>query len=59
MDACFIRVDDNVSKGDEVILFGGQVSVDDVAKRLSTISYEVICGISKRVPRIYKKGGIR
>ena len=43
--------------GDEVILIGSQgketISADDVAKLSDTISYEVICGIGKRVPRAY------
>lgn len=55
MDACFVKVDDIVSCGDEVTLFGGLVSIDDVAKRLNTISYEVVCQVSKRVPRLIKK----
>ncbi|MFP4177130.1 MAG: alanine racemase [Acholeplasmataceae bacterium] len=56
MDACFVRVDDTVRKGDIVTLFGGIVSVDEVAKRLDTINYEVCTSVSKRVPRIYRKG---
>lgn len=55
MDACFIKVDQNVSVGDEVTLFGGMIKTDDVAKRLKTISYEVVCLVSKRVPRIIRK----
>ena len=43
--------------GDEVTLIGSQdnenISTDDVAKLADTISYEVICGIGKRVPRVY------
>lgn len=58
MDACFVRVDDTVQVDDIVTLFGGLISTDDVAKRLSTINYEVITNISKRVPRIYTKGGM-
>lgn len=57
MDACFIKVDETIEVGDEVTLFGGLISIDDVAKRLSTINYEVTCLISARVPRIYTKGG--
>lgn len=47
--------------GDEVVFIGeqqdAQISVDDVAQKLNTINYEVTCMISKRVPRIYKRGG--
>jgi len=56
MDACFVKVDDTIEKNDLVTLFGGIVSVDEVAKRLSTINYEVCTSISARVPRIYQKG---
>ncbi|OEF95877.1 alanine racemase [Desulfuribacillus alkaliarsenatis] len=47
----------NIQRGDEVVLFGKQsnqqVTVDDIAKQLNTINYEVVCAISSRVPRIY------
>ena len=43
--------------GDEVIIYGNQESesirIADVALKLKTISYELTCSISKRVPRIY------
>jgi alanine racemase len=55
MDQMFVRVDNTVSKNDEVILFGGLVSIDEVAKRLDTINYEIICDVTKRVPREYIK----
>jgi len=45
--------------GDYVTLFGGDTSVttDYIAKLAGTISYEIVCAISKRVPRLYKKDG--
>lgn len=47
-----------VSVGDEVVLIGEQstkkISVEEIAKQLNTISYEVTCGISYRVPRVAK-----
>ena len=47
--------------GDEVVIIGPQgqarVSADDIASWAGTISYEVLCGISKRVPRLYLKNG--
>ena len=43
--------------GDEVILIGEQYSEDDMAHDVETIGYEIVCGISKRVPRQYKYGG--
>ena len=47
----------NVSVGDEVILIGsdGDLSVDAdyIAKLTGTISYEILCGVGKRIPRKY------
>lgn len=47
--------------GDDTVLIGGSgpeaIRVDDVARWAGTISYEILCGISKRVPRIYRGGG--
>ncbi|MBQ6847805.1 MAG: alanine racemase [Clostridia bacterium] len=40
--------------GDEVILFGKELSVDSLAEICGTINYEIICNISPRVPRILK-----
>ncbi len=61
MDMIMVDVTDlpKVSVGDEVILMGGQgsqvVGVDELAKKCETIAYEIFCGISKRMPRIYKE----
>lgn len=50
--------DDHVQVGDEVVLIGRQgrasMSADDLAERLDTIPYEVVCGIGPRVPRFYR-----
>lgn len=43
--------------GDLVELWGGHVSVDEVARHAGTISYELLTGITARVPRIYDHGG--
>jgi alanine racemase len=49
--------DDRVEAGEEVVLIGHQgaerISADELAACLGTISYEVVCGISERVPRQY------
>jgi alanine racemase len=47
---------DGVSEGDEVVLFGKELRAGELARLSDTIHYEIICGISKRVPRIIKKG---
>lgn len=59
MDQCMIDITEcgDVKVGDEVILIGESSGVsnnaDEIAKLLGTINYEVLCMISKRVPRIY------
>ncbi|RRD39717.1 alanine racemase [Leptotrichia sp. OH3620_COT-345] len=40
-------------KGDIVEFFGENISAVEVADICGTISYEILCGISQRVPRIY------
>jgi alanine racemase len=50
-----------VAVGDEVVIFGRQggneITVYEVAERCGTISYEITCGIGKRVPRVYVEDG--
>lgn len=59
MDWTLVDVSDvkNVQIGDEVILIGGsgscRVTAEDLAGILGTISYEITCGISRRVPKIF------
>lgn len=43
----------NVEEGDEVIVFGEALPVEDVAKWADTIPYEILTGISQRVKRVY------
>lgn len=40
-------------EGDEVIVFGEELSVNDVAKWAQTIPYEILTNISQRVKRVY------
>jgi len=42
-----------VKEGDEVIVFGESLPVQNIANRLNTIPYEILTGISNRVKRIY------
>lgn len=59
MDQCMIDVTeiDGVKVGDEVILIGEdgdkKFTADTIANLIGTISYEVVCMIGKRVPRVY------
>jgi alanine racemase len=49
----------NVKVKDEVVLIGTQnglsVTAEEIAQKERTISYEVTCGISRRVTRVYEK----
>lgn len=62
MDMIIIDVTDveGVSVNDEVVLLGKQgkecINLHEIASWAGTISYEILCGISKRMPRIYKTG---
>ena len=44
----------NVCRGDEVLLFGKDLPVEELADIMGTINYEVVCGVSSRVKRIKK-----
>lgn len=63
MDQCMIDVTEvkDVKIGDEVILMGSDGSLkfdaDNIADLLGTISYEITCMVSKRVPRVYIRNG--
>ncbi|MEG1305350.1 MAG: alanine racemase C-terminal domain-containing protein, partial [Oscillospiraceae bacterium] len=60
MDQLMLDVTDvEVNEGDEVIFFGGTspISLDNVAVIAKTINYELMCGISRRVERVYVKNG--
>ncbi|OGC11460.1 alanine racemase [candidate division WOR-1 bacterium RIFOXYA12_FULL_52_29] len=59
MDMSLVNVGSaNVEVGDEAVLIGRQggegLSADEMANLEETISYEVVCSIGKRVPRVYK-----
>ena len=62
MDAFMIDATDmKFSVGDYVTMIGregdDEITADDVARTCGTISYEILSGISKRVPRLYKEKG--
>ncbi len=60
MDLTIVDVTDvpDAELGDEVILLGEQnglrISAEDLAEEIGTISYEIACGVTNRVPRIYR-----
>jgi len=59
MDQMMVQLDGvpDAQVGDEVVLIGSQgheaIHADDLAELWGTINYEVVCGVSARVPRIY------
>ena len=61
MDQCMLDVTgiEGVTEGTEVTVFGADhgafIGVDELAEQAGLINYEVICGLSRRVPRIYLK----
>lgn len=63
MDQLMLDVSDidDVSQGDVVTVFGRDedkyIFVDELAKCMDTINYEIVCLVGKRVPRLYFCGG--
>lgn len=57
MDLVTIDVTDvaGAAVGDEVVLLGDGITAEELAAKLDTISYEVFCNVSKRVPRLYRE----
>jgi len=54
MDMCMVDITGcNVHEGDEVIIFGKEQSVIDLANMLETIPYEIFTSVSTRVKRVY------
>lgn len=59
MDMIMVDLGENspVKAGDEVVLMGRagseSVGADEIGGLIGTIPYEVLCGVSKRVPRVY------
>jgi alanine racemase len=63
MDQMMVDVTDipNVQIGDTAVLIGRsgdeEITVDYIAGLMGTLNYEIICGISRRTPRIYYRDG--
>ncbi len=54
MDMCMINLNGiNASIGDKVVIFGEENPVENMAKALDTITYEVFTSVSQRIKRIY------
>ncbi|KPK22127.1 MAG: alanine racemase [Dehalococcoidia bacterium SM23_28_1] len=63
MDMCMVDVSGipDVAVDDEVVIIGRQgedeISAEEVAELCGTISYEILCGITTRMPRLYLRQG--
>jgi alanine racemase len=59
MDMCMVDLTDlpNVKTGDEVVVFGEGNPIEKMASTAGTITYELLCAVSKRVPRVYIENG--
>lgn len=59
MDYLMLDVGDvpEIAVGDEVTLMGTDVRVEELARKLGTIPYELTCGLGKRVKRVYVASG--
>jgi alanine racemase len=56
MDMCMIDATDlpGLKPGDEVTLFGEGLPLEEAAELAGTITYELLCAVSSRVPRVYR-----
>ncbi|MGE6257928.1 alanine racemase [Heyndrickxia sporothermodurans] len=61
MDQCMIKLPSPVPVGTKVTLIGKQgeqsITMDEIAKKLETINYEIPCLTSTRIPRVYLQNG--
>jgi alanine racemase len=63
MDLTMVDATDveGASLGDEVVLMGRQgteeITAEEIAEKIGTISYEVLCMVGKRIPRVYLRCG--
>jgi alanine racemase len=54
MDMCMVDITGvEAEEGDEVIIFGPERPLQELAKEMGTIPYEVLAGLSRRVKRVY------
>jgi Alr-MurF fusion protein len=54
MDICMVDITGiDAQEGDDVIIFGDQYSIIDMAEQLETIPYEILTSVSARVKRVY------
>jgi len=44
----------DIKVGDRAVLWGCGLPIDEVAEKSGTISYELMCGVTERVTKLYK-----
>ena len=56
MDMCMVDLTDlpDVQPGDAAELFGPSADLNILSRAAQTIPYELLCSVSKRVPRVWK-----
>lgn len=64
MDQMMVKADeaaDNIKPGDTVVLFGdyetNMPTAEGIGKLIDTVNYEIVCAVSRRVPRYYIETG--
>ncbi|HIR84550.1 MAG TPA: alanine racemase [Candidatus Galloscillospira excrementavium] len=57
MDLCMVDVTDvpEAAVGDTATLWGPELPIEEKADAVGTIQYELLCGVSRRVSRIYRE----
>jgi alanine racemase len=56
MDICMVDITGiDAHEGDEAIIFGEKITINELAEKLETIPYEILTSISPRVKRVYFK----
>lgn len=54
MDMCMVDITNiDAKEGDEVIIFGKDLSIIELAKSIDTIPYEILTNVSERVKRVF------
>lgn len=55
MDSCIVDLSQvqDICEGDEIIYFGKQRLISDLAKELNTIPHEIMSTLSRRIKRVY------
>ena len=58
MDMTMVEVTQaSATEGDEVVIFGTDLPITELAQRMGTIPYEILTGVSERVKRVFFKEG--